>query len=224
MSNLSRRMEEDNEQNHELNNQPHHNPPFYLCSWHLFNNSAVHGQHRTCSTTVPLLWSAGGLSAGGDSAGQAARIATDASGNVAVVSGPGFYTALVVTSYTANGIFRWRSTVTPSLGTFVGDWVVAAPNGDFIAIGHNEDSHGRPIQSTMVRYNTSGTLLWRVEFSSGFYPAVGRLVVDSAGSAYLTWNSVGNGLFVRSTALPVRCSGRRGVRTAASMPSRPRWC
>ena len=75
--------------------------------------------------------------------------------------------------------------------------MVAAPNGDFIAIGHNQDSHGRPIQSTMVRYDTDGTLLWRVDFSSGFYPAVGRLVVDSAGSAYLTWNSVGNGLFVQ---------------------------
>lgn len=147
--------------------------------------------------TVPLLWSAGGQSAGGDSAGQSARIASDASGNIAVVSGPGFYTALVVTSYTANGIFRWRSTITPALGTFVGDWVVAAPNGDFIAIGHNQDSHGRPIQSTMVRYDTNGTLLWRVDFSSGFYPAVGRLVADSAGSAYLTWNSVGNGLFVQ---------------------------
>ncbi len=83
------------------------------------------------------------------------------------------------------------------MGTFVGDWVVAAPNGDFIAIGHNQDSHGRPIQSTMVRYDTDGALLWRVDFSSGFYPAVGRLVVDSAGSAYLTWNSVGNGLFVQ---------------------------
>ena len=75
--------------------------------------------------------------------------------------------------------------------------MVAAPNGDFIAIGHNQDSHGRPIQSTMVRYDTNGTLLWRVDFSSGFYPAVGRLVVDSAGSAYLTWNSVGNGLLVQ---------------------------
>ena len=37
---------------------------------------------------LPVLWTAGGLSAGTDSAGQAARIASDASGNVAVVSGP----------------------------------------------------------------------------------------------------------------------------------------
>ena len=40
------------------------------------------------ATTLPVLWTAGGLSAGNDSAGQAARMATDASGNVAVVSGP----------------------------------------------------------------------------------------------------------------------------------------
>ena len=148
-------------------------------------------------TTVPVLWTAGGHSAGGDSAGQSARMASDASGNIAIVSGPANARDLAVTSYTASGTLRWRRTITPALGTCVGDWVVAAPNGDFIAIGHNEDSHGRPIQSTMVRYDTDGTLLWRVDFSSGFYPAVGRLVVDSAGSAYLTWNSVGNGLFVQ---------------------------
>jgi hypothetical protein len=148
-------------------------------------------------TTVPVLWTAGGLSAGVDSAGQSARITSDSAGNVAVVSGPAYARYLAVTSYTASGTLRWRRTIEPALGTFVGDWVVAAPNGDFIAIGHNQDSHGRPIQSTMVRYDTDGTQLWRVDFSSGFYPAVGRLVVDSAGNAYLTWNSVGNGLFVQ---------------------------
>ena len=60
------------------------------------------------ATTLPVLWTAGGLSAGTDSAGQAARIATDASGNVAVVSGPSGGRDLAVTSYTANGTFRWR--------------------------------------------------------------------------------------------------------------------
>jgi PKD repeat protein len=149
------------------------------------------------ATTLPVLWTAGGLSAGNDSAGQAARIATDASGNVAVVSGPSGGRDLAVTSYTADGILRWRSTVTPALGTFVGDLVAAAPNGDFVAIGHNQDSHGRPIQSTMVRYDTDGTLLWRVDFSSGFYPAVARLVIDAAGNEYLAWSAVGSGFLVQ---------------------------
>ena len=149
------------------------------------------------ATTLLPLWTAGGLSAGTDSAGQAVRIATDTSGNVAVVSGPSGGRDLAVTSYTASGTLRWRRTIAPTSGTFAADWVAAAPNGDFIAIGHNEDSHGRPIQSTMVRYDTNGALLWRVDFSSGFYPVVGRLVVDSAGSAYLTWNATGSGLFVQ---------------------------
>jgi len=149
------------------------------------------------ATTIPVLWTAGGLSAGSDSAGQAARMAVDASGNVAVVSGPSGGRDLAVTSYTADGILRWRSTVTPASGTFVGDWVVAAPNGDFLVIGHNQDSHGRPIASTMVRYASGGTLLWRVDFSSGFYPATGRLVVDAAGNAYIAWNAVGSGMLVQ---------------------------
>ena len=114
-----------------------------------------------------------------------------------MVSGPSGGRDLAVTSYTATGSFRWRSTVTPTLGTFVGDWVVAAPNGDFVVIGHNQDSHGRPIASTMLRYASNGTLLWRVDFSSGFFPAVARLVVDAAGNAYVAWSAVGNGFLVQ---------------------------
>ncbi len=41
------------------------------------------------ATTLPVLWTAGGLSAGNDSAGQAARMTTDVSGNVAIVLGTG---------------------------------------------------------------------------------------------------------------------------------------
>lgn len=78
------------------------------------------------ATLVPELWTAGGLSAGLESAGQAARIASDGSGNIVVVSGPSGGRDLAVTSYAADGTLRWRRTVTPATGTFVGDWVVAA--------------------------------------------------------------------------------------------------
>jgi PKD repeat protein len=149
------------------------------------------------ATILSELWTAGGLSAGTDSAGQAARIASDASGNVAVVSGPSGGRDLALTSYTADGLLRWRSTVTPAVGTFVGDWVVAATNSDFVVIGHNQDSHGRPIANTMLRYDSNGTLLWRVDFSASFFPAVARLVLDAAGSAYVAWSAVGSGMFVQ---------------------------
>ena len=141
---------------------------------------------------IPVLWTAGGLSAGNDSAGQAARIAADASGNVAVVSGPALARDLAVTSYTAGGIFRWRSTVSPSIGTFVGDWVAAAPNGDFVAVGRNLTSRGQPIAITIVRYASDGTLLWRVDLARTI-PSVARLLVDGMGNAYLAFNSVGDG-------------------------------
>jgi PKD repeat protein len=141
---------------------------------------------------IPVLWTAGGLSAGNDSAGQAARIATDASGNVAVVSGPAFARDLAVTSYAADGTFRWRNSVSPNLGTFVGDWVAAAPNGDFVAVGRNTTSRGQPIAITLVRFASDGTLQWRVDLARTI-PWVGRLVVDGAGNAYLAFNSVGDG-------------------------------
>ncbi len=141
---------------------------------------------------VPVLWTAGGLSAGNESTGQAARIAVDTSGNVAVVSGPAFARNLAVTSYTADGSFRWQGTVSPSIGTFQGDWIAAAPNGDFVAVGRNIDSRGQPIAITMVRYASGGTVQWRVDLARTI-PWVGRLLVDSGGNAYLAFNSVGDG-------------------------------
>ena len=144
------------------------------------------------ATNIPVLWTAGGLSAGFDSAGQAARIASDASGNVAVVSGPSFSQDLAVTSYTASGSFRWRGTVSPSAGTFRGNWLAAAPNGDFVAVGTNITSRGNPIGVTMVRFGSNGLLLWRVDLVR-LAPNVARLLVDSGGNSYLALSSVGDG-------------------------------
>jgi PKD repeat protein len=144
------------------------------------------------AASVPVLWTAGGLSAGTDSAGQAARIATDAWGNVAVVSGPALARDLAVTSYTASGSFRWRSAVSPSVGTFTGDWVVAAPNGDIVAVGRNVDSRGNPIAITLVRYGSDGTLQWRIDLART-RPWVARLMADGQGNAYLAFSSVGDG-------------------------------
>ncbi|MBL0125020.1 MAG: hypothetical protein IPP88_20670 [Betaproteobacteria bacterium] len=44
----------------------------------------------TAATTLPILWTAGGLSAGNTSVGNASGIAADQAGNIAVVSGPAF--------------------------------------------------------------------------------------------------------------------------------------
>jgi PKD repeat protein len=145
------------------------------------------------ATTLPVLWTAGGLSAGTDSAGQAARITSDATGNVAVVSAPSSGRDLAVTSYTAAGALRWRSAVSPSIGTFVGDWVAAAPNGDVVAVGRNTDSRGNPIAITLVRHaGADGALRWRIDLSRT-RPSVARLLVDTSGNSYLAFNSLGDG-------------------------------
>ncbi len=145
------------------------------------------------ANTLPILWEAGGLSAGTDGAGQAARIASDANGNVSVVSGPAAARDLAVTSYTGAGILRWTSAVSPASGTFQGDWLAAAPNGDLVAVGHNTSgSTGNPIGITMVRFGSDGALLWRVDLAR-MLPSVARLLLDSAGNAYLAFNSVGDG-------------------------------
>ena len=140
------------------------------------------------ATTLPVLWSAGGLSAGSDSAGQAARMATDTLGNIAIVSGPAFARSLAVTSYTAGGTLRWQRTIDPVSGTFAGIWIEAAPNGDFVAVGRNVNSSGNLFGVTIVRYGNDGTLQWRID-STEFVLRLGRLAVDSQGNAYLNLNS-----------------------------------
>ena len=82
--------------------------------------------------------------------------------------------------------------MSPSVGTFVGDWIAAAPDADVIAVGHNVTSRGNPIALTLVRYSSDGTLQWRVDLAR-VAPSVGRLLVDAAGNAYLAFNSVGDG-------------------------------
>jgi len=149
------------------------------------------------ATNLPVLWTAGGLDAGTTGAGQSAKMAVDAMGNVAIVSGPALNSQdLAVTSYTQDGTFRWRSTVTPNIGRFLGDWIAASPEGDFVAVGHNITSTGNPISITLVRYSSDGTLLWRRDIA-GTSPSVGRLLVDAASSAYLAFNSVGDGQDIR---------------------------
>ena len=149
------------------------------------------------AANLPVLWTAGGLDAGTTGTGQSARMAVDAMGNVAIVSGPALNSQdLAVTSYTQDGTFRWRSTVTPNIGRFLGDWIAASPEGAFVAVGHNITSTGNPIGITLVRYSSDGTLLWRRDIA-GTVPSVGRLLVDAAGSAYLAFNSVGDGQDIR---------------------------
>ena len=148
------------------------------------------------ATTVPVLWTAGGLDAGTTGAGQASRMAVDPMGNIGVVSGPAVFQDLAVTSYTADGTFRWQRLVSPSIGTFQGDWIAAAPDGDFVAVGHNVTSRGNPIALTLVRYSSDGTLQWRNDLTVTA-PQVGRLIVDAAGDAYLAFNSVGDGQDIR---------------------------
>ena len=125
-------------------------------------------------------------------AGQAARIATDASGNVAVVSGPAGGRDLAVTSYTATGSLRWRRTVSPASGTFTGDWIVAAPNGDFVAVGHNVDSQRQPDRHHPgpLRLRRDASVAGRPRSHA---PSVARLLVDTEGNAYLAFSSVGDG-------------------------------
>jgi hypothetical protein len=149
------------------------------------------------AANLAVLWTAGGLDAGTTSAGQSARMAVDAMGNVAIVSGPAFNSVdLAVTSYTQDGALRWRGRVTPSIGSFRGDWIAASPEGDFVAVGRNITSTGNPIAITLVRFSSTGTLLWRRDIA-GTGPSVGRLLVDAAGSSYLAFNSVGDGQDIR---------------------------
>ncbi len=138
---------------------------------------------------APELWSAGGLDAGSTGAGQAARMAVDSLGNIAIVSGPAFARSLAVTSYTSTGQMRWRRTIDPASGTFAGYWIAAAPNGDFVAMGYSQNSSGLLTGASVVRYAADGTFQWRID-SVGTLLSLGRLLVDGNGNSYFVFNSV----------------------------------
>ena len=143
-------------------------------------------------STLPVLWTVGGIDPGTTGAGQAGRLTSDRLGNVAVVSGPTGGRDLAVTSYAPNGALRWRRTISPASGTLQGDWIVAVPGGDLLAVGHSVNSSGNPIRISVVRYSSDGTLLWRVD-PVGILPQMARALVDAEGNAYLAFSSVGDG-------------------------------
>ncbi len=100
---------------------------------------------------------------------------------------------LAITSYYVQADpFAGAGAVSPAIGTFRGDWVAAAPNGDFVAVGRNVDSRGNPIAITLVRFDSDGSLQWRIDLART-RPSVARLLIDSQGNAYLAFNSVGDG-------------------------------
>lgn len=138
---------------------------------------------------LPVLWTVGGLDAGNTGAGQASRMAVDSAGNIAVISSYASIGLLNVTSYTPSGTQRWRSSITPGSGTFAADWVVAAPNGDIIALAAKmSSSSGNLFGVTVARFGADGTFKWRVDSTTNVL-SIGRLCVDATGNVYFNYNS-----------------------------------
>ena len=103
--------------------------------------------------------------------------------------------------------------------------MAAAPNGDFVTVGHNVTRHGNPIAITLVRFGSDGTLQWRVDLAR-HPPSVGRLLVDSSGNAYLAFNSVGDGQDIQLLKYSPSgyCSGRRSsIRDSSPITSPRHW-
>ena len=161
--------------------------------------------------TLPVLWTAGGLDAGTTGAGQAGRMASDAAGNVAVVSGPAGGRDLAVTSYTADRISPLASHGQPGLGDVPGGLGGGSAQRRFRG-GRSQRrlSSGNPIGITMVRYASDGTLLWRVDLPA---PVPWWRGYWSMRGATPTWRSArwatARTSRCTSTAPPASCSGRR---------------
>ncbi len=144
------------------------------------------GVETVAQTTLPVAWTANNAGAG-----NGVCIASDRTGNLVVVSG---YPALVVTSYTADGTFRWSHIIPNGPGTLLANWVAAAPGGDFVVAGRRVGSNGTPYEAIVARYSNNGEQLWRhdIQTYGGLYGCVvGRLIVDAGGNAYLVGSFVG---------------------------------
>jgi len=111
----------------------------------------------------------------------------DASGNVTVVSGPGFYTGARGHLVHADRGAAWQRTVRPLSGRLRANWVVAAPTGDVIVL--SSTSTPRPPMPYPVGMRPMARS-WAIDPPvTIFRSSVGRLVVDAAGSTYVTYNN-----------------------------------
>ena len=83
----------------------------------------------------------------------------------------------------------WRRTISPSIGTFTGDWVAAASNGDILAVGHNV-----PPAAARSRSRWFGTRPTARSGGASTLPARCRRLGGSwwtRRGAYLAFNSAG---------------------------------
>ena len=163
------------------------------------------------ATLLSELWTAGGLSAGTDSAGQAARIASDASGNVAVVSGPSGGRDLAVTSYTADGTLRWRRTVTP------GDGHVRRRLGGLLRPTAISSRSGTTRTLTAVRLPTPCSGTTRTGRSCGGWTSPRHSSLQSRGS----WSTLRATPMWPGARSAVACSCRSTALSGALLWSQP---
>lgn len=148
------------------------------------------------ATTVPITWEAGGLNAGTGTAGEGRRVATDANGNVTVLSGGSSTGLATVTSYTSAGVQRWRRTIAPPSGHYVGRSIEVAPDGDVVVAVTNlpNSSSTVALGAAVVRFSSTGVEEWRAVHAGSFVDYT-RMVLDSAGNAYVVFSF--NGTSVR---------------------------
>ena len=170
------------------------------------------------ASTIPALWTAGGLDAGTTGAGQSARMAVDAMGNIAIVSGPALSRDLAVTSYAGDGTFRWRRSMTSAVGTFTGrlDRVIA----------RRQFHRGRPqrdLQRESDRHHTGSLYIRRhAAVAIGSRPARGPPLDGCSSTTPATRISRSTRLVMdrtsgcRNTVLRVYCCGRSRSRRAFS--------
>lgn len=181
------------------------------------------GPSAFAATTVPIAWEAGGLNAGTGSAGEARRVATDANGNVTVLSGGSPSGLATVTSYTSAGVQRWRRTIAPASGHYVGRSIEVAPDGDVVVALTNMPNSSSTVAlgAVVVRYSSTGVEEWRAVHAGSFVDYA-RMVLDSAGNAYVVYSF--NGTSVRkygpTGALLWESAGNLGA-TASSITLSP---